>query len=332
MDSTPFGNHRHARRFRQAQKRAGLESRRNRQECPDQESRQDRGARGGQWPRWFRLEIDRPQDPQVINGRNHRVDKSHGDQRDQGRPAGLSRIQGLNEHPKLAEEAAKGREPDQGNHDNEDRKPHPRVTARQAVEVFDSVVAIFRTKPNHQGERAEIRDGVNAQIEEEGGDGVSLALRDAGGDQADHQIAGMRDRRVREHTPQPGLRERREVAEGHRGGRKNPHDHDPSRSSEIPEAVLPKSQRVDQQFGQHQDTRDLRARREPARDRRGGSVVGVGRPLMEREQGELETEADQDQQDDRRADDVFGESERLLRLKNGLIDLGELHCVGQAVK
>ena len=85
----------------------------------------------------------------------------------------------------------------------------------QAAEVLQFVADhILPVQQHEDGKGAELHERVDQDVDQRGGH-TALGARH----NADQHIAGVRDRRVREHALQVGLRERRDVPDGHRHDR-----------------------------------------------------------------------------------------------------------------
>ncbi len=171
-----------------------------------------------------------------------------------------------------------------------------------------SSVFLSRTSQAATANAPDVGEGVDHQVIEHRAGGLRVVDRDARRRHADQDVAGMRDRRVGQHPLEVPLRQRGEVAVGHRHGRDHGDDPQPARAHDTGRRVRPGPQRVQEHLHQRHEAGELRAGGDPGRDRRRGAFVGVGRPLVERHRRHLEPEADQHQQDRRRPRDIAGEA------------------------
>ncbi len=202
----------------------------------------------------------------------------------------------------------------------------------QAVEVVQVVAGMVADQPGRHGEGADGRQAVDDQIKQDRAGGVAID-RHGGRDHPDEQITGVGDRRIGQEPLQVRLGQGGEVAEGHRQRRDQRQDADPAGAVNNVAPHGPGVQRVDQDLHHRHEAGDLRAGGDPGRDRSRGPLVGVGRPLVERDRRDLEPEADEHQKNRHAPRDVPLQPERGSgRTSKGQGDPFKLGRSGQAVQ
>ena len=138
------------------------------------------------------------------------------------------------------------------------------------------------------------------------------------GDGERHQdVARLGDRRIGQQPDEVRLAQGDEVADRHRQRRQHPEDR-------RPHVVAAEEPDVEQLEKGHEPSGLGRDRQEGG-DRRGGALVRVGRPEVEGHRGDLEREADDDEEDPHRHDRFAGH-----RAADALADLDENRRVRRA--
>ena len=186
----------------------------------------------------------------------------------------------------LRDEAGGRREAAEREQEHRHQAGQARARLPQAGEVAQLIVRVLgRAEQRHDAERAHVGDRVGQQVEEDG-----ALPRRVGRDDAEQQVAGVRDARIREHALDVVLQHAEHRADDHRRRRRSPPStgiHCPCIGSSV-----------------ERNTRDERGERrrlhrrghEGGHDRR-RAFVGVGRPHVERHGRDLEAEADGEQAD-----------------------------------
>ncbi len=141
-----------------------------------------------------------------------------------------------------------------------------------------------RSRSVDDGERPDRERGVGDQVVDE-----RPAAERVAGRHRHQQEAGVRDARVGEQALDVALDERAEVAPGerHRGD---------DAERDRPELRLAREGDRQEAKREH-ERRHLRRRGHEARHGRGGALVDVGRPLVERCGGDLERQSDEEQRE-----------------------------------
>ena len=203
-------------------------------------------------------------------------------------------------------------------------KPEP-------VQVVDVVAVLVAHQPRRRGECADVGESINDQVVKDRAGGLRARPSNAHSGHPHQDVAGVGDRRVRQHPLEVLAAQRREVAVGHRDGRDHRDDPDPARPEHARRRVRPGQKRVQEHL--HHARRSWRAssrsrsRPPPAP----APLVCVGRPLVERHRRDLEPEAHQHEQDRHRPGHVARRGRRVPPVSEQLLDPVELGRAGHAV-
>ena len=252
-------------------------------------------------------------DAQVVEGGHGRVED--GDDRQERQPAAA--LDRREDHVRLGKEAGGRRDPGQ-RQEEEDHQDAQRGLA--AAEAGERLEAAGDARPllerGHDGERTEIHEGVGGHVEEEALEPLELAAGVCR--EADHHVAGVGDRGVRQHPLDVVLGDGHEVAERHRQRREDEDHDDP--------LVLERGQGLGEDPQDEGERADLGPDGEVAGDRRGRALVGVGCPVVEGHGRDLEGDAGRQQGEAHR--EAGGEG--LLALHDPAEDAGDLGDPGRA--
>src|SRR5829696_5879323 len=223
-------------------------------------------------------------DAEVVRDREYAVHHERPDDHvDQHR----ARLGSGQDDPGLPEEAAEGRYPHKGSHEDAHAQRDAGARPDQAVEALcvlpDEV---------YDEEGAEVHYRVGRGVDQDSLHrcGDCLALQ---GRECREYVPRVRHRAVGEHPPHVTLPQREEVADEHRQDRQERHDRGPRRRG------------LGHPFQEHAQERPeeggLRRDGEEGRGARGGALVGVGGPEVEGSRRDLEGEAgDKEHQPDHR--------------------------------
>src|SRR5215216_6701187 len=223
----------------------------------------------------------------VVEEGDHRHDGHEHDQQLQGQ--GVAVNSRLEDHELGVPAGGRG---DAGQREQEGRHgdPEGRGAAGQAGVVGDQVGWLALADQGDDGERAQVGEGVDQQVDEHGLEGL-LAHRRVGGRadrERDQHVAGLGDRGVGEQADHVGLSQGDHVAEQHGEGGQDGEGWRPvagvggeGHEGHLEEAGEPGRLGGDRQVGGHRDR---------------GALVGVGGPEVERGRRHLEGEAGDDQE------------------------------------
>ena len=189
-----------------------------------------------------------------------------------------ARVQRRAEEVDLADEAGRGRDAAQREHEHGQRQPDPAGGGSRAPAMSAMSTALLRAAAHHRehAEGAQVHDRVDRQVEEHGRGARRAARRHR------HQdVAGVRDARVGQHALEVVLEQRGHVA--HRHGQ---HRHAPTAPATQSAGTSPSARRPTRSSAAKAG--GLRPRRHEGGHRRGRALVGVGRPHVERHRRDLE--------------------------------------------
>src|SRR5215470_19588940 len=166
------------------------------------------------------------------------------------------------------------------------------MALREACIVFESdVLFILAAKLRNDRESADFYEGIAKKIEKNccvGGGGARrrIARGHAGdGGEGYQNVAGVGDRAIGQQTLNVGLNESSEISREHGESRENP---------ESPEPVLSGGRNRGKNPQQQRKGSGLRSCGEQCRDRGGSAFIDIGCPDLERRNGDLEAESDED--------------------------------------
>lgn len=227
-------------------------------------------------------EVHRLDDEQVVVDRDHRHDEA-----DEGEPQ-AALIDDRREEVELPGEARRRRDARHREQRNRHDGGEDGRSSRESRDVRHVGLAALRLDGGQHGESADVRKGVEREVEEQ-----RLHARRIRRDDADEHVADLRDGRICEHALHVVLHDRHDVAADHRDGGENGQKREPH-------AAQRREYRQDE-AQEHGESRRLRPHGEERGDRRGRSLVDVGRPHVERYHRQLEEDAGKDE---RHADDA----------------------------
>ena len=204
---------------------------------------------------------------------------------------------------------------------NGNRDDRMSTTGAREVFVADGFLA-FRPHQNQRAEGEHVRDGVRGDVEEHRAHGERTYFMDCR--EADEDVARMRDRRIGQHALDARLSERGKVAVDHRRNREQDDDGRPARIEAHAHRV---AERADQDAKQDSHRSRFHRHRHERGNRRGGALVRIGDPHVERHRADFERQAD-DQHDQSQ----YGEYRVGVPCGDDFPDAGEIGVGGRPVE
>src|SRR5271157_4350905 len=229
----------------------------------------------------------------------------------------------------LAPESSERRNAGQGQHEDQHEDGFDGSARVEAVQVVELVADhLLVAQRSDHAESAEIHEGVNQQVDQDALDAVGAEFGGRAGDQAEQHVADMGDGGVGQQALGVGLRERGEIRAGHGGDGNENHNRNPHGPQVDQSAQMKWAANQDAQ--QHGPSGSLDGDGHESSDRGGRAFVGVGRPLVEGDGGDLEEKAGHGgEQRDHQNRFVLAP---LQKIEQAIADVPEVGAAGQAVE